>query len=56
MRKSFDEWMKEVDSAMDRICGLSSADISDFCYRDAYDDRRRAQSVATEALQADGLI
>jgi hypothetical protein len=55
MKKSFEQWMKDVDSAMDRICGLSSNDISDFCYRDAYDDGRKASSVAREALQADGF-
>lgn len=46
--------MQEVDKVLDRICGVCSLDLSDYCYRDAYDDGRTPSSVARAALRNSG--
>ena len=38
MAQGFDIWMKKVDSALARKCGLTSEDLADCCYYDWYED------------------
>ena len=35
---NFKQWMKQVDTLLERGIGLSSMDISDKCWRDMFDD------------------
>jgi hypothetical protein len=56
MKKSFEEWMREVDAEMDRLSHMVSADIGDYLYYDAYEAGRRAKSVARAALKAYGML
>lgn len=48
-RKTFEEWMKEVDTILMRTCYLSSADLPDCCYRDWYDQGVTPRSAASRA-------
>jgi len=50
---SFKEWMKKVDACLISKVGLSSADLSDACYRDMYDDEISPEAAAQEALGND---
>ena len=52
MAKTFEQWMQEVDQWLDRKCGMVSADLPDYCYRDAYDDGERPSLVAARAISA----
>jgi len=57
-RLGFREWMGQVDMAIDRMTGhqgLTSSDIADFEYRDAYDDEATPNETAREALEAEGI-
>jgi hypothetical protein len=50
---TFDEFMKKVDANLSRWYGIVSADIDDYCYRDAYEDGEspvRTASLAAKAL------
>jgi hypothetical protein len=47
--------MKLVNAAILHASGLTSDDIDDFCYADAYESGRRPVSVAREALAAAGF-
>lgn len=35
-RKTFDNWMAEVESHLERLCSMSSDDMADCCYEDWY--------------------
>lgn len=50
MARSFGDWMEEVDAALERLSGMSSGDLPDWPYRDAYDDGLNPISVAREVL------
>lgn len=50
-RKSFDEWMRDVDAAVARKCGMSHHDLPDCPYRDWYDDGVSAKSAAAKAVR-----
>ena len=50
----FEAWMAEVDRQMERICGMCSADIADFCYHAAFDASKTPLATAKRALKADG--
>lgn len=57
-RLGFREWMGQVDMAIDRMTGhqgLTSSDIADFNYHDAYDDEATPSETAREALEAEGI-
>jgi hypothetical protein len=49
----FDQWMQQVDQAVDALAGCSVYDLPDFAFRDAYDGgltpSEAARSVLTEA-------
>jgi hypothetical protein len=46
----FDTWMRQVDECIGRRCGLSSSDLPDWTYRDAFDDGLSPEEAAAEAL------
>lgn len=52
---AFKGWMDEVNAAMDDIAGVTSDDIEDYAYRDAYDDDLSARSAAKRALRNAGF-
>jgi hypothetical protein len=52
LRPTFDVWMSEVDAALVRKIGVSSSDLPDFCYRDAYDEGFTPEEAADEAIEA----
>jgi hypothetical protein len=54
MKKTFEQWMKEVDEHLEDRCGMSSNDLPDVCYRDWYDDGippKRAAGMAFKSAQ-----
>ena len=51
-KDSFETWMKQVDAALEKACGLSSEDLADYAYRDAYDAGKKPASVAKAAIKA----
>jgi hypothetical protein len=48
-------WMMDVDAAMLNICGLSSDDLADACYRDMFDDEVSPQEAAETVLEDEGF-
>ena len=49
----FKTWMKKVDLAIDRQTGgLTSSDLPDYCYRDAFDDGASPNRAASLAIRA----
>ena len=52
--RSFEAWMKAIDSILTRYRGLSAYDLPDCCYRDWYDDRLRPVHAANRALRHAG--
>lgn len=53
-RQSFGEFMKKVNSALEKKCGLGAGDMEDYCYRDAYDDGDSPSAVARAVLANSG--
>lgn len=51
-KKSFNEWMREVDSIIDNKIGLSSADLPDQAYMDMWENGKSAKSAAAKALRS----
>jgi hypothetical protein len=51
-RLTFDAWMRAVDEALIRKVGVSSNDLPDWTYRDAYEDGLTADEAAGAALDA----
>jgi Family of unknown function (DUF5419) len=54
MKETFEVWMKEVDRILDTACGLTSQDIPDWMYYDAYEDGVKPTVAAKRALKAAG--
>jgi hypothetical protein len=54
-KATFEEWMAAVDLAVERLIGCSVYDLSDYCFRDAYDDGRSPVSVARAAIRNGGF-
>ena len=52
MAKTFDQWMQEVNRAVEHLVGLSADDLPDWNYRDAYDDGASPSSAARQAIRA----
>ena len=50
MKKTFAEWMNAVEAILERRLGLSSADLSDCCYSDWYEDGMSPGEAATHAI------
>lgn len=56
MKKTFKQWMQEVDEKIGKKAfGLSSADLSDQCYYDWWEDGVSSASAANRALKAEGF-
>jgi hypothetical protein len=55
MAQGFDTWMKRVDSALVRKCGLTSDDLSDCCYYDWYEDGVSPINAANMVLETNGF-
>lgn len=55
-KASFEQWMKEVDNAVCSLTGISVHDMSDFMFRDRYDDGAPAEEVAEEILEKEGFF
>lgn len=53
--KTFDEWMRQVDQELNRICGLSSLDLADQPYYDWYEDGVKSGRAAARALADNGF-
>lgn len=50
---AFDAWMKEVDAIIGRYCGgLTSAELADYCYLDAFEDEATPMQAASAAIRA----
>jgi hypothetical protein len=47
--------MRAVDSQLQRKLGLGTADLSDWGYRDAYDDGMSPSRAAAAAMRAAGV-
>lgn len=54
MKKSFQEWMREVDAELWRLVFMSHRDLADQPYHDWYDDRMRPKTAAKKALKEEG--
>ena len=52
-RESFQEWMQKVDIEVQAQIGLSANDLTDYLYRDAYNDGCNPQSVALDVIAND---
>lgn len=53
--EEFRDWMSEVDVVISRVCGLTSNDIADWRWRDAFEDGTEPKEAAMEALAEDGF-
>ena len=49
--QAFDAWMARVDEALVRRVGVSSADLLDWTYRDAFDQGYTAEEAASEVIE-----
>ena len=54
-RDGFVQWMDRVDARISAICGLSSMDLADQCWRDWYDDGMSPREAAEECLIDEGF-
>lgn len=53
---AFERWMNNVDAVITSVTGaLASLDLSDFAYRDAFDEGQRPVDVAREVLEQNGF-
>jgi Family of unknown function (DUF5419) len=50
-RPSFEQWMAEVDEVLVKKVGVSSADLPDWTYRDAFDQGSTPEEAADEAIE-----
>lgn len=48
----FKLWMEQVDCFIGKYCGLSTYDLPDWRYRDAYDDRVAPSRAARQVIRA----
>jgi hypothetical protein len=52
-KKSYTEWINEVNAAVIKKSGLSVYDLPDQPYRDWYDSGKTAKGAASAALKAE---
>ena len=50
-KRTFEEWMKDVNRAVYVKLGLTTEDLPDCCYRDWYDEGASPKSAAARALR-----
>jgi Family of unknown function (DUF5419) len=51
-KAGFDAWMKKVDAALVKKCGLDNRDLPDWNYLDAFEDGYSPSKAASAAFQA----
>lgn len=51
---TFDDWMATVDGHLTRMIGLSSGDLCDWCYWDAWNDDGNPRDVALDVMEYNG--
>ena len=51
MKKTYEEWFKEVNAEIIRQTGFSADDLPDYCYKDAYDDGKSPKSTAKAVIK-----
>ena len=49
------DWMVDVDKALNKRCGLSSRDLADQCYADWFDDGVSPSEAADMVLEDEGF-
>lgn len=49
--RTFEQWMDQVDAAIDNEIGLTSEDLPDASYRDWYDDGLPPSRAAARAIK-----
>lgn len=52
IKKTFAEWMREVDRAVSAKAGLSVYDLPDMCFSDWYADGFSPKQAATKAIKS----
>lgn len=50
-KKTFEEWIKEVDREITRQVGMDTSDLSDCPYQDWYADGMTPKRAATKAIK-----
>jgi hypothetical protein len=55
MGPKFDAWLRRVDNALMRLCGIGTADLVDCCYADWYDEGLSPSEAARRALRENGF-
>ena len=50
-KKTFEQWLKEVDEAVQAKCYLSIHDLPDCPYHDWYDDGKTVKGAASAAVR-----
>ena len=50
----FAAWMAKVEAEIEKACGLSSSDLDDFMYCDAYEDGASPKQAARAAIRNAG--
>lgn len=51
-RKSYEDWLRDVDQDVQKLCGVSCDDLPDWRYADAYADGRSARQAARSVVAA----
>ncbi len=51
-KRTFEEWMAEVNKVVEARVGLSTYDLPDCCYRDWYDSGVSVKSAAARAIRS----
>lgn len=54
MLSKFGSWMLMVDAILSQTAGVDSNDLSDWTYRDAFDDEMSPEEAAKEVLVENG--
>jgi hypothetical protein len=45
---TYRQWKEEVEMCLEELCGMSSEDLPDYAYRDAFDDGLSPEDTAEE--------
>ena len=53
--KTLRAWMREVDRCLLRKCGLTTDDLADQCYWDAWNDEVSPADMAERVLEYEGF-
>ncbi|MES2367034.1 MAG: hypothetical protein V4563_14255 [Pseudomonadota bacterium] len=51
---TFEAWMQQVNSYIDSLCGMTTDDLPDVCYRDWFEDGLKPASAAKRAIRNAG--